>query len=308
MNRHRRKLLMRIAEAVAVGLVVLNLVLYFALVRPLRNMRLAAESESSATRTRVQEAKARVSRLEQYRVDVPKSETELKEFLAQHVPERRQGFSHAARMVRKMSEDSKSADRGCHCRAGRLATPLARMGPELMSRSLPDVLRPRTPSKRARNSWCSAVFARNGRRRTGEPSAMKEKGKTEKWITAGLGVMALVLVVNLIFRGKPGAAPPKGIGPASTAAARPNNTPAPSDELTRFDPALQLDEFKAIQKRPASSQRRNPFEFVTRGRVAPTPVAQLRTYGAGSCAAPPPPLKRWGIHNRAEVPGKVAPG
>ena len=119
---------------------------------------------------------------------------------------------------------------------------------------------------------------------------MTEKGKTEKWITAGLGVMALVLVVNLIFRGKPSATPPKGIGPASTAAARPNNTSAPSDELTRFDPALQLDEFKAIQKRPASSLRRNPFEFVTREvAVAPPPVGTTPAPTAQAPAPPPPP-------------------
>lgn len=143
MNQHRRKLLTRIAEAVAVGLVVLNLALYFALVRPLRNMRLAAENESSATRSRVQEAKGRVARLEQYRVDVPKSETELKEFLSQHVPERRQGFSHAARMVRKMSEDSKVRLTGVAYKlSGPVKDPLARMGLEFdVEGAFPDVLR-----------------------------------------------------------------------------------------------------------------------------------------------------------------------
>ena len=118
---------------------------------------------------------------------------------------------------------------------------------------------------------------------------MTEKGKTEKWITAGLGVMALVLVVNLIFRGNPSAAPPKGPAPAA-AAARAKDSPAPSDELTRFDPALQLDEFKAIQKRPASSLKRNPFEFVTREvAAAPTPVGTTAAPTAQAPAPPPPP-------------------
>jgi hypothetical protein len=117
---------------------------------------------------------------------------------------------------------------------------------------------------------------------------MKQKGKTEKWITAGLGVMALVLVVNLIFRGKPSAAPPKGAAPA--AAARAKDAPAPSDELTRFDPALQLDDFEAIQKRPASTLKRNPFEFVTREvAAAPAPVGTTAAPTPQAAAPPPPP-------------------
>jgi hypothetical protein len=107
MNRQRRKFWTRVAEAVAVGLAVLGLALYFALVRPLRNLRQAAQIEARATEGRIQVVRARVARLEQYRVDVPKSELELKEFLGKRVVERRQGFSHSARMVRKMSEDSK---------------------------------------------------------------------------------------------------------------------------------------------------------------------------------------------------------
>lgn len=121
---------------------------------------------------------------------------------------------------------------------------------------------------------------------------MTEKGKTEKWITAGLGVMALVLVVNLVFRGKPSGAPPQGPAPApaSAAAARAKNSPAASDELTRYDPALQLEEFKAIQKRPASNLKRNPFEFVAREvAAAPTPDGATAAPPPQAPALPPPP-------------------
>ena len=143
MTRHRRKVLMRISEAVAIGLVVLNLVLYFALVRPLRNMRVSAESGYSAARGRIQEARARVVRLEQYRVDVPRSESELREFLAQHISGRRQGFSHAARLVRKMSEDSKVRLTGVSYKlTGPGEDPLARMGLDFdVDGAFPDILR-----------------------------------------------------------------------------------------------------------------------------------------------------------------------
>jgi hypothetical protein len=143
MTRHRRKLLTRVAEAIAVGLVIFNVVLYVALVSPLKNMRVSAQNELSAARSRIRETKGRVSRLEQYRVDVPHSETELKEFLTQHVPDRRQGFSHAARMVRKMSEDSKVRLTGVSYKLSSPADdPLAHLGLEFdVEGSFPDVLR-----------------------------------------------------------------------------------------------------------------------------------------------------------------------
>ncbi|MBI4167113.1 MAG: hypothetical protein HY508_15415 [Acidobacteria bacterium] len=143
MNRRRRKLVTRIVEAFAVSLVTFDLVLYLALVRPLKNLQVSAENEYSATRSRIQEGKGRVARLEQYRVDVPKSETELKEFLTQHVPDRRQGFSHAARLVRKMSEDSKVRLTSVSYKlSGQTDSPLARLGLEFdVEGSFPDVLR-----------------------------------------------------------------------------------------------------------------------------------------------------------------------
>ena len=107
MTKSRRKLFARIAEAAAVGLVVLNLALYFALVRPLKSLRATAEQDSMATRGRAKDGKARVAVLEQIRVNLPESEEQLWEFLKKHVPERRQGFSHAARMMRKLSASAK---------------------------------------------------------------------------------------------------------------------------------------------------------------------------------------------------------
>jgi Tfp pilus assembly protein PilO len=132
MTRTRRKLATRILEATALGLVVINLVLYFALVRPVRNVRAAAESQYTAVRDRVREGKARVARLEKFKAGVPDAETQLEEFLKDHVPERRQGFSRAARMVRKVSEDSKVRLTGVSYKlVARGDDPLARLGLEI---------------------------------------------------------------------------------------------------------------------------------------------------------------------------------
>lgn len=118
---------------------------------------------------------------------------------------------------------------------------------------------------------------------------MIAKGRTEKWVTAGLGVIALVLVVNLVFRGKPGA-PGRVPAAASGAAARTKTPSAAPEELARYDPALQLEKLKAIQDRPASSLKRNPFEFVTHEvAAAPAPVGGAPPPTPQAPAPPPPP-------------------
>lgn len=143
MNNARRNLFARIAEAAALGLVVLNLVLYFALVRPLSSLRASAENDFTATRTRAREGKARVARLEQFRVNVPESQEQLADFLKKHVPERRQGFSHAARLMRKLSEDAKVKLTGVSYKlSAGPDDPLARLSLEIeVEGAVPDLLR-----------------------------------------------------------------------------------------------------------------------------------------------------------------------
>lgn len=106
MGKSRRKTLVRIVEGVAVGLVLLDVVLYFALVRPLRSMRTAEEVRYSATREHVQELKVRAARLEKFQTAVPETEDQLSAFIRSHIPPRRQGFSRAARLVRRLTEQA----------------------------------------------------------------------------------------------------------------------------------------------------------------------------------------------------------
>ena len=103
----RRKTLVRVVEVVAIALVVLDLAVYFAVVRPLRSLRVTEEVRYKAARDRVREGQARVARLETFKRAVPEAETQLGDFLKDHVTERRQGFSKAARLVRELSEKSK---------------------------------------------------------------------------------------------------------------------------------------------------------------------------------------------------------
>jgi Tfp pilus assembly protein PilO len=106
MSRSRRNALIRIVEGVAVGLVVLDAVLYFALVRPLRSLRAGEEARYVTVREQVRDLKLRTARLERFQVALPEAEKQLSAFLRNHVPSRRQGFSHAARLMRRLTEQA----------------------------------------------------------------------------------------------------------------------------------------------------------------------------------------------------------
>ena len=107
MSRGRRKFLVRIVAGAALGLVALDIVVYFAVVRPLRSARLAEEARYAATRDRVRTARARLDRLQKFKAAVPEAEGQLGDFLKEHVPSRRQGFSRAAQLTRELSDASK---------------------------------------------------------------------------------------------------------------------------------------------------------------------------------------------------------
>ena len=64
MSKGRRKTIVRIVEGTALALVLLDLTLYFALVRPLLTMRTEEEASYAAARERVRDLKARAARLE----------------------------------------------------------------------------------------------------------------------------------------------------------------------------------------------------------------------------------------------------
>jgi Tfp pilus assembly protein PilO len=106
MRTSHRKVLIRALEKVAVSLVVLDALLYFALVRPLRALRNAKEAEFTTMRVRLRDARARVAQLEAFQAEVPGADEQLEGFLNEHVPTRRQGFSRAARLVRELVEKS----------------------------------------------------------------------------------------------------------------------------------------------------------------------------------------------------------
>lgn len=104
MSNDRRKNLTRILERVAIGLVLFDVVLYVAVVRPLGKLAKEQFERSEQARLKIQNEKARVSRLEWYKSALPGAEKDLNDFFSNEVKSRRKSFSRTTRMARGLAE------------------------------------------------------------------------------------------------------------------------------------------------------------------------------------------------------------
>jgi Tfp pilus assembly protein PilO len=143
MPKSHRKVVVRIIERAAVLLVLLDVVLFFALLRPLERRETAGWNRLSEVQRNVQAVQTRVLRLEKFRANLPTAAEQLAAFEQEHIPSRRQGFSRAARLVRRLSEQANLDLAGV---AYRLDTshkaPFERLGVELnVEGNFPDLLK-----------------------------------------------------------------------------------------------------------------------------------------------------------------------
>lgn len=106
MSKSRRKLLTQVVQWTALVLALLDAVLYLALVRPARHLVAAEAQERDQAKARVLDEIAQVDRLKKFQEALPAADDEFKAFVRDHVPSRRHGFSRAARIVRRLSEQS----------------------------------------------------------------------------------------------------------------------------------------------------------------------------------------------------------
>jgi hypothetical protein len=123
---------------------------------------------------------------------------------------------------------------------------------------------------------------------------MKVSGQYEKWGVAVLGAVSLALIAHLVFQFKRGplaVARPIGKTPTHTKA-----KPLPdakgtagkqkgTDELSRYDPYVNVELVKELESRPLPELTRNPFDFVS----APRPSVPAPTATAAAPPPPPPP-------------------
>lgn len=106
MRKNRRKVLVRFFERAALGVVILDAVVYFAAVRPLHSRIAATESSHHRVLEQVQQRQERVERLEKFQKSLPAAHDQLETFLNDHVPPRRHAFSDAARLIRVLTSRS----------------------------------------------------------------------------------------------------------------------------------------------------------------------------------------------------------
>ncbi len=106
MRKDRRRAWVRRAEVGAVALVLLDLGLYFLLVRPLRDLVAAEHGNFQSKQQEVSDEKMRVAIMKEYEQKTPQTEQLLKVFLKDHVPARQSGYSRAVRLVRQLAEHS----------------------------------------------------------------------------------------------------------------------------------------------------------------------------------------------------------
>lgn len=101
-----RKTRTQVAIWIVAILVALNILAYAGLERPLSGMLAEAQQRFETTRLQWQREKAQLADLEKRDAAVPVEDRQLRSFLEQHVPSRRQGFSRAALLIQRLTQQA----------------------------------------------------------------------------------------------------------------------------------------------------------------------------------------------------------
>ena len=104
MRKSRRQIVNRIAEAIGVGLVVLDILVFYVLYRPL-GTKVEQESHHHAElRQTVRDLQVRVERLKKFQAALPETGKGLEDFMAHRIPARREAYSVAAHLIHKVGD------------------------------------------------------------------------------------------------------------------------------------------------------------------------------------------------------------
>jgi Tfp pilus assembly protein PilO len=105
-RKSRRQIANRIIEATGAALVALDLVVFFAIYRPLGN-KLAAETHRQAElRQAIRNQQVRVDALKKFEAAASPAGKGLEDFMANRTPSRREAFSSAAHLIHKLADAS----------------------------------------------------------------------------------------------------------------------------------------------------------------------------------------------------------
>ncbi len=105
MRRTRRQIVAHLFEKFGLGIVLLDIVFYFAAYRPVRTLVTSEEERYAGERHSLLDEQARVTRLENFRAALPQADRNVDAFVHDHIPPR-PGFSRAADLLHGAAEDS----------------------------------------------------------------------------------------------------------------------------------------------------------------------------------------------------------
>jgi len=128
----------------------------------------------------------------------------------------------------------------------------------------------------------------------------KPKARLDRWVSAALGLVCLLLVAYLIrYSGVWAQASPSRSKPSRASSASPRGRDR-RDELAQFDPVVKLQLLNELQSRPAPHFSRDPFEYLApKLPPAPAPVVTAASPPPTPTPPPPPPIKALGFMEKA---------
>ena len=106
MRKSRRQIASRIVETTGVGLVALDLLVFFAVYRPLRNKVEVEVRRHAELRQIARNQQVRVDLLKKFEAALPQAGKGLGDFTTNRTPSRREAFSTAAHLIHKAADAS----------------------------------------------------------------------------------------------------------------------------------------------------------------------------------------------------------
>ncbi len=128
-SRPRRKNWGQTAFKIGLILLALDALAYVGMERPLASLLAGKQSQFTATRLAWQQERIQLAALEKRNAALPRQDQQLRAFLQQHLPPQREGFSSAALLIQRLTQQSGVQLSGVSYRAGRnKGEPLEHLG------------------------------------------------------------------------------------------------------------------------------------------------------------------------------------
>ena len=106
MARSHHQTVIRVFQTAGASLVLLDVLLYFGMFRSTQALVSSEQQQFEGLRRRIYDAEVRIERLKKFREALPEAGLKLAALERDHTPPRRQGFSQAAKLVRRVTEQS----------------------------------------------------------------------------------------------------------------------------------------------------------------------------------------------------------